>query len=249
MTPLLDAQIALPPRLQPTGLAVQAGERIAVIGPNGSGKTSLLRLLAGVEIAGRPAPASAKTKVRIAGEQLDLLPPARRRRLLSFLPASRDVAWSIPVRDIIALGLDRADPERVRALLEALDLQAYADRPIDQLSTGERARALLARALAPQPRLLLLDEPLSNLDPAWVLRIADLLDEVAQKGAALLVSLHDLSLVGRFDRVLLLEEGRVRFDGSPAALTASDLFGDVFGIVADGPGWKLRPLAGRRSSP
>lgn len=239
MTPLLDAGIAVPGRLQPTRLVAQPGERVAVIGPNGSGKTSLLRALAGIETG----------TVVVAGERIEKLPPARRRRLFSFLPASRDVAWSIPVRDVIALGLDEPDPARVSLLIEALDLHAYADRPIDRLSTGERARALLARALAPEPKLLLLDEPLSNLDPAWALRIADVLDRAAARGAALLVSLHDLSLVGRFDRVLLMESGALRFDGTPNALKRSDLLRDVFGIEADGAGWKLRPREDRRSSP
>ena len=235
MTPLLEAEVAVPGRLQPTRVIAHAGERIAVIGPNGSGKTSLLRAIA----VGSRA-------VTIAGERLDALTSAR-RRLLSFLPASRDVAWSIPVRDVIALGLDQPDEQRVSDLLQALDLTPFADRPIDRLSTGERARALLGRALAPKPRLLLLDEPLSNLDPAWVLRTLDVLDGAAAEGAALLVSLHDLSLIGRFDRVLMMDGGAVRFDGSPQALMASPLFGEVFGIEAEGSGWKLRPRADPQS--
>jgi iron complex transport system ATP-binding protein len=187
--------------------------------------------------------------VKVAGEDMADLAPARRRRLLSFLPASREVAWSIPVRDVVALGLDVPDAHRVGELLHILDLEPFAGRPIDTLSTGERARALLARALAPRPRLLLLDEPLSNLDPAWVLRTLDVLDSAATEGSALIVSVHDLSLLGRFDRVLLLGDGALRFDGSPEALATSALFGEVFGIEADGAGWKLSPRADRRSSP
>jgi iron complex transport system ATP-binding protein len=238
VTPLLEAEVAVPGRLQPTRAIAHAGERVAVIGPNGSGKTSLLRTIA----VGSPT-------ITIAGERLDALTSARRRRLLSFLPASRDVAWSIPVRDVIALGLDQPDEQRVSDLLRALDLTPFADRPIDRLSTGERARALLGRALAPKPRLLLLDEPLSNLDPAWVLRTLDVLDGAASDGAALLVSLHDLSLLGRFDRVLMMDGGAVRFDGSPRALMASPLFGEVFGIEAEGAGWRLRRSADPQSSP
>jgi iron complex transport system ATP-binding protein len=254
MTPLLEAQMAVPGRLHPTHVIAQAGERIAVIGPNGSGKTSLLRALAGIEPVRRPGagqwfgrshsrlenPASVDTWVKLTGEFLQSMPPARRRSLMSFLPASREVSWAIPVRDVITLGLERQDTQRISDVLQALDLEAFSNRPIDSLSTGERARALLGRALAPRPKLLLLDEPLSNLDPAWALRILDVLDETAAVGAAVIVSLHDLSLIDRFDRVLMLDHGSVRFDGSPQGLVASAMFSEVFGIEADGAGWKLR---------
>ena len=229
MTSLLGAQVAVPPRLGATRLSASAGELIAIIGPNGSGKTSLLRALAGI----------ATTGTMILGEQLEHIPRARRRRLLSFLPASREVRWPIPVRDLVALGLDNPDPGRVEQLLEELQLKPLAERPVDRLSTGERARALLARALAPRPKLLLLDEPLSNLDPAWVLLTLDILEREAAGGAALLVSLHDLALLHRFTRVIVMDHSAVRFDGSPEDFGASPVLRDVFGVEPDGAGWKL----------
>ncbi|GAA4016970.1 ABC transporter ATP-binding protein [Sphingomonas swuensis] len=248
MTPLVEARgIAKPGRLEALDLRLAAGKRVAVIGPNGSGKTSLLRALAGIADASAPG-ASSFGGMTIEGEVIAEAPPARRRRLLSFLPATREVAWPIPVRDVIALGLDRPEPARVEELLDSLDLTPLAERPIDSLSTGERARALLARALAPRPRLLLLDEPLSNLDPAWALRTLDLLSDAASAGAAVLVSVHDLSLVGGFDRVLMLSEGRLVADGAPAAVLASALFGEVFGIAPGPTGWTLSPSADPRSS-
>ncbi|GLR48784.1 ATP-binding cassette domain-containing protein [Sphingomonas astaxanthinifaciens] len=241
MTSLLDARdIAVPGRLAPLDLRVAVSERVAVIGPNGSGKTSLLRALAGIT---EPA-----ADIAVGGERIADASPARRRKLLAFLPASREVRWPIPVRDVIALGLDRADPARIADLLEALDLTALSERPVDTLSTGERARALLARALGPRPRLLLLDEPLSNLDPAWALRTLDLLAGAARAGAALLVSVHDLALVRGFDRVLMLAEGQLVADGTPADVLGSARFGEVFGVEPAGTGWKLRPSEDPRSS-
>ncbi len=233
MTSLLEARgVGIAGRLAPTDLSVAAGELVALAGPNGGGKTSLLRALARVE--------RAQGTVAIAGEEVDQAPEARRRRLLAFLPASRDMAWPIAARDVIALGLEAGDEPRVAELLVLFELEALADRPVDALSTGERARVLMARALAARPRVLLLDEPLSNLDPYWVLRMVDLLREAAVSGQAVLVALHDLSLLGRFDRALLIADGRVRIDQPPASLLADERFEEIFRIRASGSGWTIR---------
>lgn len=241
MTPLLEAAVGLVPRLAPTRLSVARGERVALIGPNGSGKSTLLRVLAGIE--------GAATTLRIDGQDLLSAAPAFRQRMVSFLPASRDVRWPIPVRDVIALGLSEPNPARVDELLERLHLEQLAERPIDLLSTGERTRALLGRALAPCPKLLLLDEPLSNLDPAWVLRILDLLDEVASGDTAIILALHDLAIVHRFDRVWMLDGGRLAAESAPAEILAAPAFAEAFGVEPHGSGWKLRPSADPRSSP
>ena len=232
MTSLVARQVGIPGRLQPTDLDVQGGELVALVGPNGGGKTSLLRALARIE--------SASGVVAIGGEDLDLAPLARRRHLLSFLPASRDVTWPISARDVIALGLDRPDPARIEELIARFELEKLADRPVNRLSTGERARVLAARALVGEPRILLLDEPLSNLDPYWVLRFLSVFEAAAQSGQAVLVALHDLSQLPRFNRALLIAGGKFRMDEAPASLVASERFEEIFRIRSADGGWRIR---------
>ena len=243
MTPLLQARgVGIDERLHPTDVDVPPGSLVALIGPNGSGKTSLLRALAAIE--------PGLGTVAVDGEELVSAPPARRSRLLAFLPASRDLVWPIRARDIIALGLPAHDPPRVRQLLDQLELGPLADRPSNQLSTGERARVLLARALGPSPRLLLLDEPLSNLDPYWVLRTLELLrDTVRATGCSAIVSLHDIDRVERFDRVLLADRGRIVADLPPRQMLASEELSRSFRIERGEGGWRVSRPEGRRSSP
>ena len=232
MTSILAAGVALEDRLIPTDLTIAAGQSIALVGPNGGGKTSLLRALARVE--------HASGKLLIDGENVDHLGEARRRRLVAFLPASRDVGWPISARDVIALGLATRDDKRIDELVSLYELDPLAHRPIDHLSTGERARVLLARALAARPRLLLLDEPLSNLDPYWVLRLFEILRAAAGDGAAVLVALHDLGQLDEFDRALLIADGKVQMDETPADLMASERFEEIFRIHSAEGEWQIR---------
>jgi iron complex transport system ATP-binding protein len=220
-------------RLEPAELYCGADEMIAVIGPNGAGKTSLLRAIAGIEIS--------SGQVRISGEDVVRSPPARRMRLLSFLPATRSLIWPIAVRDLIALGLPSPDEPRIDELVDALELHELAQRPVNHLSTGERSRVLLARALAARPRLSLLDEPLSNLDPYWVLKTLDILrSETRANGSAVLTSVHDLNQVRAFDRVILLNQGRLVADGEPGDILASAALAEAFRIEKAGCAWRIR---------
>jgi iron complex transport system ATP-binding protein len=242
MTSILEAQaLTIDGRLNPTSVKVRPGELVALIGPNGSGKTSLLRAVAGVD--------QAAGNVRVAGEDRAETPPARLPHLLTFLPASRELGWPIAARDVIALGLPRPEPERVEALIDLLELGSLAKRPINSLSTGERARVLFARAMAPTPRLLLLDEPLSNLDPYWALRFLEIVRDFVSDGErSAIVALHDLDQAERFDRVLLMYRGSVLRDGSPRDVLSSTDLQDAFGIERLDGRWAIRRPADPQSS-
>ncbi|MEA2283926.1 MAG: iron complex transport system ATP-binding protein [Solirubrobacteraceae bacterium] len=232
MTPFLDAAaLGLPGRLGATDLRMERPALVCLVGPNGSGKTSLLHALARI---GGPAGA-----VRIEGQDPERLGPNARKRLLAYLGAGRELPWPLAARDAIALGLPAGTaPDPV---IETLATGELADRRIDRLSTGERSRILLARAIAPAPRLLLLDEPAANLDPAWQLRLMALLRRlVAERSIGTIAALHDLDLAARFaDRLVLMEGGRIAADGTPAELLDGPHLRAVFGIRRGTKGWEL----------
>jgi iron complex transport system ATP-binding protein len=215
-----------------------------LIGPNGSGKTSLLHALAGI---GR-----AEGEILIGGHDPRLSPPAERSALLIYVPASRHIAWSLRAGDLVELGITGEDvSERVRASLELLGLDGFENRRVDRMSTGERSRVLLARALAAAPRLLLLDEPTANLDPYWQLRLMDHLCSLAhEQGRTMLIALHDLEVARRYgDRLLLMEEGEIVADGRSADILDGAHLASVFGIRKIEGEWVWIRPEDRRSSP
>ena len=203
--------LSLPGRLHDAALEVAAGELVALVGPNGSGKTSLLHALAG--IGGRPG------ELRLNGTDPRRLGPAERPRAFTYLPASRDLPWPLVARDLIALGGG--------GNVDGLELDELLDRRVDTLSTGERGRVLIARALAPRPQMLLLDEPTANLDPLWQIRLMELIRaELAGGDRIALVAMHDLDSAQRHaDRILVMDKGRLVAEGLDGPHVAS-----VFGI-------------------
>lgn len=218
--------IALPGRLAPLSLELAPGALICLVGPNGSGKTSLLHALAGI---GSPA-----GRVQLDGVDLSSVPAGQRARLVSYLPASRDIHWPLRARDVVALS--GASGDEIDAASALLELETLADRRMDRLSTGERSRALIARALAPDPKLLLLDEPTANLDPLWQIRLMDLL-----RGRTAIVAMHDLdAAAAHADRLIVMDKGMIAADGAPAEVMAGEAIGRVFRIERVDGRW--RPL-------
>ena len=221
--------------LDRVGLACRRGEMIAVLGPNGAGKTTLLRAIAGlVEAEGR---------VTLGGRPLAAMTPQERARTVAYLPQGNVAHWPISARDAVSIGRmphgggagrsSRADHAAIDKALAAADAAHLAERSVTELSSGERARVMLARALAVEAPVLLADEPIAALDPAHQLDVLELLAKAAAAGTTVLVVLHDLMLAARFAaRVIVIDRGRIAADGPPSAVLDDALLSRVFGIEA-----------------
>lgn len=187
------------------------GRVTVVLGANGAGKSTLLRAAAAlVPVAGGA--------VSIDGVDVAALSPRERAKAIGYLPQDSVVHWNMRVRDLVALGRlphgdgDAAAVERALAATHTIDL---AERAVRSLSGGERARVLLARVLAGEPRWLLADEPLASLDPLHQLETLALLRDAATRGMGVVVVLHDLTQAAAIaDEVLLLKDGRVLAHGA-----------------------------------
>ncbi len=232
MTVRLTAQaVGKTDRLTPCDLSFDAGSVTMLVGPNGAGKTSLLHALAGLP--------GSSGQVVADGDDIRTLSPVQRMRHLAYLGASRDVRWPLSARDFIALGLpEHSHIALIDEVLNSLDAEALADRRLDHLSTGERSRVMIARALVAQSGALLLDEPIANLDPKWQLAILARLRTEAGNGTAVILSIHDLDLARHHgDRVIVIDKGQVVADGRPSETLSETMIARIFGVTRHGDRW------------
>jgi len=226
--------------LRDVSLRVAPGQVLGILGRNGAGKTTLLRALAGLQ----PVAAG---EVMVEGQPLASLERRERARRIAYLEQGGAGAWPVRARDLVALGrlphhapypfgarkFAAADEAAIDRALLATDAAAFAERSIDTLSSGERARVLLARALAGEPRALLADEPVAALDPGHQLGVMRMLRTQASEGMVIVVVLHDLSLAVRFcDRLALLSEGSLLAIGASREVLTEQLLAQAFGIAA-----------------
>jgi iron complex transport system ATP-binding protein len=213
---------------------VAPGAVTALVGPNGSGKSTILRLLAGLW---QPSEGT----VELGGGPLGKLSRRAVARRLSFVPQDTGIDFGFTVREVVEMGrhphrgrfesFTEGDRASVRKALELADVTYLVDRAVNELSGGERQRVLIARSLATETEIILLDEPTSNLDIDHSLEILTLLRRLADSGKSVVVALHDLNAVMRFsDRVIVLDDGHVSACGDPAEILGEETVESVFSV-------------------
>jgi iron complex transport system ATP-binding protein len=214
---------------------LESGKLTVLVGPNGAGKTTLMRALAGL--------LPAEGRVELQGRPLREISARERARHIAYLPQGHVFHWPMSVAAVVALGrhphadafspLSDADRAAVGRALAATAIEPWAARTVTTLSGGERARVALARALATQAPILLVDEPTMSLDPRHQLVVMELLARAAHDGGAVLAIVHDLALAARFaDRVVMMERGRLVADGSAREVLTPQRIADVFAVEA-----------------
>jgi iron complex transport system ATP-binding protein len=213
--------------LDAASLRLGHGDRVGLIGPNGSGKTTLLRTVAGL--------VPHRGELRIGGAPPGSLSRRELARRIALVPQNPAVPAGITVADYVLLGRtpyisylgteSRRDLAIVAQVLDQLDLAAFAARRLDSLSGGERQRAVLARALAQQAPVLLLDEPTTGLDVGHQQQVLELVEAVgAGLDLTVVSAMHDLTLAGQFaDQLVLLDGGRVAAAGPPATVLTEEV--------------------------
>ncbi len=222
--------------LSRASLALGPGELVGILGPNGAGKTTFLRALGGLL-----TPASGA--VLLAGAPLAALARRDIARRLAFVPQVVQPPFAFPVRDFTAMGRmphqarfapeSAADRSAVAEALRACALEPLADRSVTELSGGEWQRVLLARALAQEPRVLLLDEPTAHLDVRHQVGILQLVRGWIAGGRGVVAVLHDLNLAARHcTRIILMDGGRIVADGAPAESLTPETILRTFGVAS-----------------
>ncbi len=219
--------------LRDLSFEARRGEFLAVVGPNGAGKTTLLKAIACL------SPLSGQ--IAWEGEPLNAMRAAARAKTLAYLPQGHIAHWPITAREVVTIGrapfassiarLGPADRDAIEVALEAVGAQTFADRPITELSGGERARIMVARALAVGAPLLLADEPVASLDPAHQLGVMNILSAQAREGRLVIAVSHDLLLAARYaDRVLVLHAGKAKALGAPQETLTGEILRTVFDV-------------------
>ena len=217
-------------------LRLQPGKVTGLLGPNGAGKSTLMRALAGqLDHAGT---------ITLDGNPVRSMADAERARHIAWLPQAREASWALSVASLVALGRlpwhgwrrsrGAADQQVCDNAMQLMQVSGLAARPVTELSGGELARVLLARAIAQDTPVLLADEPAAGLDPAHQMSMMAVLRQLSGHGRSILVSLHDLSLAARWcDELVLMRDGGVAASGTPGDVMTAGILRDVYGINAE----------------
>jgi iron complex transport system ATP-binding protein len=241
--------------LESVALSLAPGGLIGVIGPNGAGKSTLVRALTGlIPYTGT---------ITLDGRDAAAIPRTERARTIAYLPQGQTLHWPLTVERLVQLGrlphlgplsrIAETDRHAIERAMSRADVLPLRDRIATELSGGERARALLARALAVEAPVLIADEPLAALDPLHQFEVMELLAAEAAAGRTVVAVLHDLSLAARYcSRLVLLDQGRIIADDTPAGVLTPERLSRVYGIRVQVELWRDVPrlvLLGRDQPP
>jgi iron complex transport system ATP-binding protein len=232
--------------LRDVSVSAMPGEFLGVIGPNGAGKSTLLRIMAGILL-------NYQGELSIFGLDMRGLASRQRARYLGFVAQETHFGLNFNVLDVVAMGrypylgpfqpLGAGDHEAIRKAVASAELEGLKQRLIHTLSSGEKQRAVIARALAQSPKILLLDEPTSHLDLYHQHSIMELLRALNALGISVIIVNHDLNIASQYcDRLVLMHEGRVYGEGTPREIITEDVIRKVYNIkcaVVDHPEKKV----------
>jgi iron complex transport system ATP-binding protein len=218
-------------------VSLKAGCLTAFVGPNGSGKTTLLRVMAGLLDP-------SEGEARLNNANLQSYSRRELARHISFVPQDTHVSFAFTVKEVVAMGRHphlskfqregAKDQEAVNAALERADVVHLADRYVTELSGGERQRIIIARSLATESDIMLLDEPTANLDIAHSLDVLELCRKLVHEGKAICIALHDINAAARYaDEIVLMNAGRVFKQGSPQEVFQAESLNEVFEVCTD----------------
>jgi iron complex transport system ATP-binding protein len=236
--------------LHQVSATVSPGELVVLIGPNGVGKSTLIKAVSGSKSI------DAGT-IRIDGQDLIKMDPQGRARLVSVIPQARNLPPAFTTREVVQMGrtpyvgwlgqLSRQDADIIEQSMTRTNIIDLADRMMGELSGGEQQRVLVARALAQQPKLLLLDEPTTHLDIQYQISLLDLILKLAHEDhIAILMAIHDLNMAAHYaERILLMVDGRIASEGTTGQVMTSEVLSAVYRVPItlhtdqSGTGWFL----------
>jgi len=213
------------PVLKNVSLSIDKGEFVAVVGPNGSGKSTLIRLMDGILFP-------RKGKISVGGADIRTINRNKLARKIAYVPQSEDRMYRAKVFDIVLMGRKpyinwmpgKNDHAIVINVLRTLKLDDIAMGYLDELSGGQRQRVFIARALAQEPDILLMDEPTANLDILHTMQVLDILRSLTEKGISVIIAIHDLNLAVRYcNRIVMLNNGEIFANGGKEIMTAENI--------------------------
>ena len=220
--------------LDDVSLHIDQGQFVGLIGPNGAGKSTLIKAISGIlRYQGG--------SVRLEGTDLSSISSREIAASLALVPQIAPYTHGFTSLELVLMGRyphlgrfqveGRADERIARDAMRLTETEKFADRTLGTLSGGERQRVFVARALAQQPRILLLDEPTSNLDVLHQLKALDLVQQLVEEGLTAVAAIHDLHMAARYcDRLVLLSNGRTLADGPPEEVLLPEIIESAFGV-------------------